>query len=275
MRRYSLLLILLFGMAISWKHQSIENLSTYDTIHFQILYTTSKSDAEILGSQLELSLGQFQQIYHTAGFVIYPPIDNLTWYFFEHLEDYNHFTSLETNTVHADGAWYSTHDNKVALLQQSNGYTSRIKHEAAHQLSYSLGLQKRGVLYPFWLNEGLATHFESVDTKTFTDINLERYHDLVQAYQKHQLYSLKKFITVVMIEEKDKNGAELYAQAWGLVQFLYQRNPERFREYVYLLALRPHGNRPVIVLQQEFESSFGTVTELEPIWNQYLSNLSL
>ncbi|HEV8290433.1 MAG TPA: DUF1570 domain-containing protein, partial [Tepidisphaeraceae bacterium] len=40
---------------------------------------------------------------------------------------------------------------------------SKTRHEAAHQLLFNSGVQKRGKGYPFWLAEGLAMLFESVD----------------------------------------------------------------------------------------------------------------
>ena len=255
-------------------------LATYATAHFQLMHATAPAQAEALGQRLETLLSRFRHTYHEAGFVTHPPSHPLSWLFIERPEDYENLVAAETSAVvRADEAWYSSRSDTVVLLRRPEEHelpagSCRISHEAAHQLAYNVGLQKRGVLYPLWLNEGLATHFETA-AATFAGDNPERRSGLARAYRAQQLYALEKVIIVVTAGEDHERDAVLYAQSWGLVQFLYQRDPSRFREYLYLLALRPPGERPAASLQREFASSFGTVAELEPAWQRFLAGLSL
>ncbi len=279
-------MLTLAGVFLGWPCRGAEDLptpgrSTHETAHFRLLHATASADVEVLGQRLESLLTRFRHTCHAAGFVTHPPSHPLTWLFLEQPEEYGRLVAAETSAVvRAEEAWYSSRSDTVVLLRRPEEHdlpgaagVSRISHEAAHQLAYNVGLQKRGVLYPLWLNEGLATHFESVDAAAFTGDNPERRSGLARAYRAQRLYSLEKILAVVTAGEDYERDAVLYAQAWGLVQFLYQRDPTHFREYVYMLALRPPGERPAASLQQEFESSFGVVAELEPDWNRFLSGL--
>jgi hypothetical protein len=67
--------------------------------------------------------------------------------------------------------------------------------------------------------------------------------------------------------------AELYAQAWGMVRFLYARDAAAFRRYLATLALRPAGRRPDAALRQEFVQAFGSLETVAADWRAFVARL--
>lgn len=73
----------------------------------------------------------------------------------------------------------------------------RISHEMAHQLAFDCGLQTRGVMYPVWIGEGLATNFESPDdTALFLGPNPSRQDRLARLVREGSLLPLTHLAVV-------------------------------------------------------------------------------
>ena len=100
----------------------------------------------------------------------------------------------------------------------------RATHEAAHQLAFNSGLQKRGVMYPLWIAEGLATNLES-DYADGVGVAMDNRAGLQlrRANCNGRLMPLDSFVNLVEIPS---GGAEIandmYAQAWGMFNFLFK-----------------------------------------------------
>jgi len=113
---------------------------------------------------------------------------------------------------------------------------SKTRHEAAHQLLFNSGIQKRGNGYPFWLTEGLAMLFESVDAQGAAGpslVNTYRLRTYRRLQENHQLIPLVDLLHHV---PKDNDSAEevagRYAQAWAVMHYLWNKQPQRVASYL-------------------------------------------
>ena len=81
-------------------------------------------------------------------------------------------------------------------------------HEAAHQISFNMGIQIRNVDYPFWFSEGLACGFEVEDAAGHRGpalVNFGRVPPLKDALKDDKLIPLEQIITTnpeQLLEEK-------------------------------------------------------------------------
>jgi hypothetical protein len=113
---------------------------------------------------------------------------------------------------------------------------SKTRHEATHQLLFNSGVQRRGKDYPFWLGEGLAMLFESVDGEGRAGPGLVNGHRL-RTYRGLQANNELIPLADLMRERpKDNDSAEQvsgrYAQAWALTHYLWNKQPARMAAYL-------------------------------------------
>jgi hypothetical protein len=154
--------------------------------------------------------------------------------------------------------------------------TAKTAHEAAHQLAFNSGLQKRGVMYPLWVAEGLATSFEPADLDAPFgpgEDNPSRRRHLIEAAQA-ELLPLSEFVVLTRVP---KGGAqmvvEVYAQAWGLFHFLFTTRPAELRAYMAALAALEPGARDEGTLRREFVDAFGALPALQAAWDEYVAGM--
>jgi hypothetical protein len=146
-------------------------------------------------------------------------------------------------------------------------------HETVHQLSYSSGLLRPGVLYPIWVSEGLATNFESGISSSgeFRSEYRPRTGRLADAFQRGRLLPLKEFISLVRFRpDEGYDLRDVYAQADGLFRFLLMRRPEQLRNYLASLSQLEPGSRSSDELHTEFVQSFGSIEKAETDWTNFV-----
>jgi hypothetical protein len=152
----------------------------------------------------------------------------------------------------------------------------RAVHEAAHQLAFNSGLQARGVMYPLWVSEGLATNFEC-DTTAGIGVgrdNPPRRRQLLRACDAGRLMDLDEFVTMVQIPVGGRASPnDLYAQAWGMFNFLFRNHRSELRSYLGTLARAEQGSRDPEVMEAEFAGAFGSTSRLRESWSEYLRKL--
>lgn len=150
-------------------------------------------------------------------------------------------------------------------------------HEAAHQLAFNTGLQRRGVMYPFWVSEGLACAFETNSPDEPFGLgkpNPNRLEDLRGAMRRDALIELERFVSMTRPPTRDRqrlNG--IYAQAWALFQYLYLHERDALAAYLRTLADLPAGRRSERKLRREFTDAFGPIEQLEERWQAHLKTL--
>jgi hypothetical protein len=278
------------------------------TEHFTLLYEAGAGDIPKTSHILECAYGQFYESLTRAGFQLSPPAGRLVWICFPNQSGFNNY-AVQTEGMDLSwlGGYYSTRTNRVAIVQaeesargrpQANALSeegtrtaiaaqgqrrgmsaagqgfdvAKLTHELAHQLAFNSGLQKRGVMYPFWASEGLATSFEF-------DSSLEgelipspagRRNGVVGAWRAGELVPLRQFIVQTQAAPDLESSRRDYAQAWAFFQFMLTEHPEGLRRYLRQIAGQPAGPRDAGTLRAEFATAFGPPQELERSWNAFL-----
>ena len=157
-------------------------------------------------------------------------------------------------------------DAQGKLLAQANEATqSAIRHEGAHQLFFTLGIQCSAQSGRGWLTEGLATFCE---TEKVGQINRGRIAELKSALAGRTLIPLRELMALPRCE-----NSLAYSEAWSLTYMLMQ--PEYrsgFLAYMDWVRNNPElsGTDPV---QELCRYIFLQPAELELRWRAYLIEL--
>lgn len=249
---------------------------------------------------LEHTRGAFFEVFSGMRNQMVATHSPLIWMVFEGRPDYERYAQA------ADGmdmswskAYYSTLTNRVAITLQNDGgraaatspttsattgtalpisgderLFSQITHEAGHQLAFNSGLQTRGVMYPLWVSEGLASNFEIDSSGQLgpTAANTLRSRHLTVALAEKRLMPLEQWVgyTRVPIGRPAQINA-VYSQSWAFFRFLYEHHPKGLRDYLSHMAKQDAGWRTEEALKREFVSIFGSLQTLTVPWNAYLA----
>lgn len=257
---------------------------------------------------LERAHRRFYEDYTKAGFSLRSTNEPLLWVVFDHRPAYRDFAQrVDGMDSPSLESYYSSSTNQVVLMQiahhrfddgriEDGGFVNssanknvnggvndggmvdvrRAVHEAAHQLAFNSGLLKRGVMYPLWAVEGLATNFEA-DAASNLGVGLEnvpRIRQLLRARQAVRMVSLERFVAMVQIPNDGPECAnDTYAQAWAFYNFLYKTRRTQLRHYLEQLATLEPGTRDSRTMYNEFVSAFGPVSSLQQPWSRFLDEL--
>ena len=248
------------------------------TEHFDIRYAPEEAGSWVeLAAVLESSYRAFLQIFSIMGFEVTDPPEALGWHCFNQRADYERYCERTACALAWLDSHYSTRSNQVILFQQPLQEGQRrdyrqITHEAAHQMAFNCGLMRRGVFYPFWLAEGLATNFErDEDGPAFRlPENAMRRDGLTQRVMEGGLLELADFITVTAITpDLRASASELYDESWGLFRFLLLRHPVELRRYMARLRNHPPATGDELALLDGFCELFGDLAPLEREWHDF------
>jgi hypothetical protein len=275
-------------------------VNTLNTDHFSVVCVSRPADGEKIACLLELAYRHFELLFKSHDFELRTPENKLRWIAFGDTASFNLY-AIETEGQ--DLSWltgyYSGGTNAVAIVTPERISKWQIKaqasqppnviacppdaetglvklvHEAGHQLSFNTGLLKRRVMYPMWATEGLAMFFERslvseyFNSCRYTNLRAQR---LARLYRRGQLIGLNKLISMSRADE-DANAIDVYAQAWGLFQFLCEKRRDSLRQYLSnLYELKP-GWRSEQTLRIEFVRAFGPIEQIDPQWTQFLRTL--
>jgi hypothetical protein len=278
-----------------------DTFKTLNTDHFCLISSLSPAEEEKIAYILELSYRHFESLFKQHDFELRPPDNRLTWLTFNDTDSFNRYT-IETEG--RDLSWltgyYSAGTNIVATVTPEkisewsvdvkksrtpdilacpvDAQTSLAKlvHEAGHQLSFNTGLLKRKVMYPIWASEGLAMFFERsllseyLHSCRYTRLRSQR---LARLYRSRKLIRLDEFISMSCVDEDDC-AIDVYAESWGLFQFLCEHRRDPLRKYFISLYNLEPGWRSKQALHDEFVRAFGPLDQLEHQWNSFLGTLS-
>lgn len=286
--------------------------TTY-TEHFAIIHEVGADDIDNTGKALEATRRHFYEVFARAGFELAEPEEPLVWICFPQQTGFNRYAfHIEGIDLSSLDGYYSTRTNRVAVVQPSPRMTARehrmaaqnramrlervgeerraeevlaissddqhlditrLTHELAHQLAFNSGLQTRGVMYPIWVSEGLATNFESNDTTRaeLARLNTARARCLVETFAAGELIPLREFVAQTRVPPGTRESRQHYAQSWGLFRFLLTERPEQLQAYLHRTARLRVGRRDSAVLLREFTAAFGTPDVLERAWMAFVA----
>ena len=279
-----------------------------NTEHFAIVHEEAAKYVPGTSRTLERAYRRFYEAFSKAGFELAPSQTRLVWVCFPQQSGFNKYAMEAEGT---DLSWldsyYSTLTNRVAIVEPSprllaRGETettlarstpvalaaregvmpistsglpldnARLTHELAHQLAFNSGLQKRGIMYPFWVSEGLATNFEfeSLAGRGFEQSSTARRACLLKMREAGELVPLRQFIVQTKAPADAARSRRHYAQAWAFFQFMLTQRSENLRSYLHQIAVLSPGQRTTTVLLREFTDAFGSPEEIESSWNAFL-----
>jgi hypothetical protein len=282
------------------------------TEHFCIIHDAQAEFVSGTGKTLEQAYKRFYGAFSRAGFHLARPTERLVWICFPQQGDFNKYAvQAEGMDLSWLDGYYSTLTNRVAVVQpntmqlasdptdgastssvrttlvanagqsgevlpMSSGGSGldrpRLTHELAHQLAFNSGLQNRGVMYPFWVSEGLATNFE-FDSATgvgFEGSSIARRKCLAQAHAAGELMPLWQFIVQTSAPADISRSRRCYAQAWAFFRYLLTEHSAALRIYLHRVAALPPGPRGAATLRREFIEAFGSLESLEGSWDAFL-----
>lgn len=284
------------------------------TNHFVILHDTDAQRARVRARLLERTHERFYEAF-TSFAPLERASSPLVCVLFADRSDFAHYAErVDWLDMSWSGGYYSSHTNRMALYdavgagqskreqdhrdratddgedvhaqspQTPGGATASpplnlasTTHEAAHQLAFNSGLQRRGVMYPFWLSEGLACAFETNRAGQpfgLGELNPTRLSDLRQAMDAGQLIPLHRFVSLVRPPTHDAQHLNaVYAQAWAMFRFLYLHDREKLATYLRRLNQMQQGSRSQAALRNEFAHVFGPIDALEHRWRMHLRTL--
>ncbi|MDD5458056.1 MAG: DUF1570 domain-containing protein [Phycisphaerae bacterium] len=289
-------------------HTLGQKFSFIETDHFFIVFDSDENWAKQTGTILEDLHNGFYNTFEKAGYSLTPLSGRLMWVCFT---DYKDFDNYASDADWMDNSWldayYSSRTNRVAMVLPQNLKNrnsrlvamnfdtklhpsvtdspksgspdlTRTVHEAAHQLAFNSGLQKRGVMYPFWVSEGLATNFEytSIEGENENPLsgNSVRQKRLLNSQNRNRLLPLFDFVASTSIPTgKGTAAKDAYAQAWGFWRFLFKTHPQQLKQYLEILADSNPGKRDSIAMCRDFETVFGPAKDLEAQWRNFISTL--
>jgi hypothetical protein len=253
----------------------------HNTDHFDVLHTLDNAWAAELGSLLENYYSAFLDTSKAAGFAVRAPRRHMTWVCLDDPASYDAYAAtFELDGEQSFGSYFSPRTDRVILLSEFTAAEDlnrsiRVAHETAHQLAYGSGLQARGVMYPLWVSEGLATSFEEVllSGERFGSDRSSRREALATASRAGDLRPLSRFVLMTEAPPDGPDRDAFYAQAWAFVRFLHTREPAVLSRYLAMLAQMDSGRRPQAALLMEFEQAFGDPNALEPAWSDFVASL--
>ena len=275
------------------------SFKTRNTDHFSIISGPRQAQGEKIADVLELAYSHFKSLFERHDFELRAPEEKLTWITFADTASFNRYAAeTEGRDLSPLTGYYSAGTNAVAMITPQKMSTWRVKeqaspsldiiacppdaeadlvklvHEAAHQLSFNTGLLKRKVMYPLWASEGLAMVFERsllseyFQSSRYTSL---RARQLAMLYRRGQLIRLDEFIGMSRVD--DARAIDVYAQAWGLFQFLCDHRTEALRWYCSSLYHLEPGWRSEQTLRDEFVRAFGSLDQLDRQWTAFLDTL--
>ncbi len=241
-------------------------------------------------SRLDSFCDEFIRMLDDAGFEVARPSARLVWVGFDDRGQFDRYVARweRMNLSRLEG-YYSTRTNRVATVMP-NGQAGAARapasqpgdetaplgvslmHEAAHQLSFNCGLLKRGVMYPLWVTEGLATNFEVGARKRMGE-NGPRCSRLIDARAGCEITPLAELAVATRVPADRDDARQLYAEAWGLFRFLLDSRAAELKRYLESAARMPEGRRSPEAMKAEFESAFGPIGKLEQSWVRFVAGL--
>ena len=282
------------------KHVLLNSQTSYFsqsiTTHFTVIHDLQHARAQKLAELLEETYTRFFNFFEETGFNPSVLDQRLNWLCFSHSDSFDGYISRTENmNLSWLSSYYSAKTNSVAILLTSGqethpqhnsvacdtnsadnimaasnddydhvSNTLRIGHELAHQLAFNTGLQKRRVMYPIWVSEGLATAFEM-------QLNCRGLGSRKLTNTLDNLISLKDFIPMTRLPANSKRHPYVYAQSQALFTFLMRYHGQQLRTYLKNLHNLEPGWRSADTMLREFTDVFGPLDTFEKEWVQHVA----
>lgn len=277
----------------------------HKTKNYVIAYNTSKVYAEWAGSLFERLFVAFENYWGDRHKLkLTKPEFPLVAVIFKDKNSYEAFCREEVgNAIGSVIGYYSLTTNRMMMYDltglsgntrsrvtrtsqitsimsrpQAERTVATIIHEATHQIAYNTGIQTRFADNPVWLSEGMAMYFETPNPRSsrgFPKIGSVNRYQLAQfkkALVNRKSNNLITLLTDDTYMRNTKTAAAAYSEAWALSYFLMKKYPDKYAEYLKLIAKKPRmvwdsKNERL----EEFKSVFGEdLSKLEKAFIRYI-----
>lgn len=264
--------------AVSPEAEALPGL--YEAGPYVIHHEDLAFDARAHGKLLLQARDNFLQTLTVAGLPLHNPVEPMPWLVYGDRAGFLEHEARVRGITRNDsaGGYYSSRRNEVVVFESdASDHTPRMLHEAAHQLAFNTGLQRRDVAYPFWFAEGLATNFEAPGADAPfgpTTDNPRREHAVQYGFYRDQLMPLSRFVCLDQLQTADpRKRAILYGQAWALFRYLFTVNRAGVERYVAAMQHEPSGRPTPAEHRRRFEAAFGDLASVAAGFDAYVSGL--
>lgn len=283
---------------------------SFTTEHFVICYDTSDTYARWNASLYEKMYKGLLRFWKEKGLDLQAPRFPLVALIFKDKDSYVEYSKRDFQGGEHTFGYYTQTTNRLATFDltgiegilppgarvqreellgeifsrpQAERQIATILHEACHQIAFNTGLQTRLGDNPLWLSEGIATFFESADTRTSTGwagagrINPYNLQQLLHHFRNRPDDSLLSLLTQDDRFRKGDTSAAAYGESWGLTYFLIKKKPKEFVAYLKKLRQRQPGN-PSDAKQrlEDFQEFFGQdLAKIDKDFERMISGLRL
>lgn len=280
-------------------HEFGAGFEVIQTPHYTICTNAGSGYGEWCGQLFERLHGGFLRFWTERLPHLEPPQRPLVAIAFASQEEFQKFQATDAGGQVATAlGYYSAKTNRMILFDHS-GTSGRaasaeearrralsqlnsiatVVHEAAHQLSFNVGLQTRYADNPIWFSEGLAMYFETPDVegrsgwKTIGQINPARL-DNYRAIEKSRAIELRSLIASDDRFRDPAQAGEAYSEAWALHFYLLRTQKEKYAEYVKAVGAKPRLKWDTPDQRvAEFEAAFGPLDEVTTAQKKFMSRL--
>jgi len=286
-------------------------LVAWQSKHFVLLVDSEINQLSEIAHLLENTHRSFHEMFPASATLSDKSTDPLVWVFLNSRETYEQYAQWADNrSMSWTQAYYSPFTNRVAIcvaakttassspsdpateaslaepqssqwlavaLKTDAQLCAQITHEAGHQLAFNSGLQARGVMYPIWASEGLATNFElDANGRLGTQAsNPLRLRHLVRSIENNQLLPLKQWVNFTRLPlNNPKQINAIYAQSWAFFRFLHIHRRTELMTYLTLMANQNPGRRSDDALMSDFVGVFGDLDKLEKDWLVFVKDMT-
>jgi len=269
-----------------------EGFETHATAHYVICHNTSKAYAQWCGALFERLYLAFNNYWKRQGFNLHEPEFPLVAIVFADHEQYVAYAKQEVGPAAKSMiGYYNLLTNRMTMydLTGSNGIrqpgdrrsnaaqinqllsrpeaertVATIVHEATHQIAYNCGFHTRLSAVPMWVNEGLASYFETPDLgrgkgwRTIGAVNYFRLEGFRDYLARRGPRSLESLLIDDSRFRDPRQVNDAYAEGWALNYYLFQKHAKKYHAYLAGLAKkRPLVEDSTEERLREFKTAFG------------------
>jgi hypothetical protein len=261
-----------------------DGFQVYRTTNYNIVHNTREAYVRHVGTLFEQLHKGFFAYWKNQRWELDSPKYPLVALVFADQRDFLRYAEAEVGeTAKSLIGYYHLGTNRMTTFDVPNleRNIATIIHEATHQLSYNVGLQRRFADNPMWVSEGMATFFEAPDFNNpkgwrtigrVNQVNLTRWRNYLPQRPAESLTTLLANDTRF---RSPATATASYAEAWALTYFLLKTKRDEYVKYLRLLSEgRPLMDKTPRERIECFEQTFGkSLADLDQEFLTYLQRV--
>lgn len=251
-----------------------------ETAHYVVLSSAGQAWTREQRSRLERAYTQFMRVSRDLGLNPLPLRHKLVCVLFRDKPAFERFARTHDNMRSGwSYGYYAPARDRVVLFngEREKGADDFAKkrtlattvHEAIHQLHFHTSVQNKHVQYPLWINEGLATAYETDAPRGDFGPDHEfapRLERLAEVLQRGEQIPLRVLVQLDKVPAAARDVRAMYCQSYALVSWLATERSAELGTYLALMRAEPPGRPRPKRYAALFEAAFGDIASLEKAW---------